>query len=45
MKMNGDEVDKWSERHVGSLALTRTILGVLNVLLGAIVLAKLFGWI
>ena len=43
--MNGEDLDKWSERHVGSLALTRTIVGVLNLLLGVIVIAKLFGWI
>lgn len=40
--MNGEELDKWSERHVGSLALTRTILGFLNLLLGVIVIFKLF---
>ena len=43
--MNGTDVDKWSEKHVGSLALTRTIIGFINLLLGMIVLAKLFGWI
>ena len=43
--MNGSDVDKWSEKHVGSLALTRTIVGFLNLLLGVIVIAKLFGWI
>jgi hypothetical protein len=43
--MNGKELDKWSEKHVGSLALTRTIVGFLNLLLGVIVIAKLFGWI
>ena len=43
--MNGEDLDKWSERHVGSLALRRTILGFLNLLLGVIVIAKLFGWI
>ena len=43
MKMNGEQVDKWSEQHVGSLALTRTILGFLNLLLGVIVVFKLFG--
>jgi hypothetical protein len=43
MKMNGDEVDKWSEKHVGSLALTRTILGFLNLLLAVVVIFKLFG--
>ena len=41
--MNGTDVDKWSERHVGSLALTRTILGFLNLLLGVVVVFKLFG--
>ena len=40
--MNGDELDKWSERHVGSLALTRTIVGFMNLLLGAIVILKIF---
>ena len=41
--MNGKEIDKWSEKHVGSLALTRTILGFLNLLLGMVVIFKLFG--
>lgn len=41
--MNGEELDKWSERHVGSLALTRTIVGFMNLLLGIIVIFKLFG--
>ena len=45
MKMNGQEVDKWSERHVGSLALTRTILGFINVILASVVVIKIFGWI
>ena len=43
--MNGEEIDKWSEKHVGSLALTRTIVGLLNVALSVVVVAKLFGWI
>tara|TARA_B100001123_G_C14367556_1_gene653509 strand:- start:202 stop:378 length:177 start_codon:yes stop_codon:yes gene_type:complete len=43
--MNGEEIDKWSEKHVGSLALTRTITGFINVVLSIIVIAKLFGWI
>ena len=42
LKMNGEEVDMWSERHVGSLALTRTILGFLNLLLAVVVVFKLF---
>jgi len=41
--MNGEELDKWSEKHVGSLALTRTIVGFVNVALGVIVVFKLFG--
>ena len=43
--MNGKGIDKWSEKHVGSLALTRTVVGFLNVGLSVIVVAKLFGWI
>tara|TARA_R100000656_G_scaffold117191_2_gene90501 strand:+ start:1401 stop:1580 length:180 start_codon:yes stop_codon:yes gene_type:complete len=43
IKMNGTEIDKWSEKHVGSLALVRTVLGFVNVLLALIVIAKLFG--
>tara|TARA_B100000745_G_C20142311_1_gene391673 strand:- start:381 stop:530 length:150 start_codon:yes stop_codon:yes gene_type:complete len=43
--MNGKDLDKWSERHVGSLALTRTILGFVNVILATIVVIKIFGWI
>jgi len=40
--LNGDELDKWSERHVGSLALTRTVVGFLNLLLAAIVILRIF---
>ena len=43
IKMNSKEVDKWSEKHVGSLALTRTIVGFINVIIGLIVVFKLFG--
>jgi len=45
IEMNGKDIDKWSEIHVGSLALTRTIVGFVNVILSVIVVAKLFGWI
>ena len=41
--MNGEDLDKWSEKHVGSLALTRTILGFINVCLSVVVLLVLFG--
>ena len=41
--MNGSDIDQWSEKHVGSLALTRTIVGFLNVALSLIVVLKIFG--
>ena len=40
--MNGKEIDKWSEKHVGSLALTRTLVGFLNVALSTLVVFKIF---
>ena len=40
--MNGEDIDKWSDKHVGSLALTRTIVGFLNVALSVVVVLKLF---
>ena len=40
--MNGKDIDKWSEKHVGSLALTRTLVGFLNVALSTLVVFKLF---
>tara|TARA_B100001245_G_scaffold231288_1_gene211929 strand:+ start:135 stop:266 length:132 start_codon:yes stop_codon:yes gene_type:complete len=43
--MDSEEIDKWSEQHVGSLALTRTIVGFINVALSVVVVAKLFRWI
>jgi len=41
--MNGKDIDKWSEKHVGSLALTRTLVGFLNVALSTLVVFKIFG--
>jgi len=40
--MNGKDIDKWSEKHVGSLALTRTLVGFLNVALSTLVVFKIF---
>ena len=40
--MKDNNIDKWSEQHVGSLALTRTIVGFVNVALSVIVVFKLF---
>ena len=40
--MKENDIDKWSEQHVGSLALTRTIVGFVNVALTIIVVFKVF---
>jgi len=40
--MKENDIDKWSEQHVGSLALTRTVVGFINVALSVIVVFKLF---
>ena len=40
-----DEVEKWSQRHFGELALYRTIAATVNCILSVLVLAKLFGWL
>lgn len=41
--MNGKQVDEWSDDHNGSLALTRTLIGLLNVLLSGLIVLKVFG--
>ena len=40
-----DEVERWSQRHFGELALYRTIAATVNAILSMLVLAKLFRWI
>ena len=40
-----DEVEKWSQRHFGELALYRTIAATVNCILSVLVLAKLFEWL
>ena len=44
-KTMSDEVEKWSQKHFGELALYRTIAATVNTVLSVLVLAKLFGWI
>ena len=39
------ELEKWSERHFGELALWRTVGQGINILLSVIVISKLFEWI
>ncbi len=40
-----DEVEKWSQKHFGELALYRTIATTINMIISSLVLAKLFGWL
>jgi len=40
--MKDNNIDKWSEQHVGSLALTRNVVGFINVALSVVVVFKLF---
>jgi hypothetical protein len=42
--MNGEGIDRWSDKHIGSLGLVRTLIGFLNLLIGLVIVAKLFGW-
>ena len=42
--MNGDDVEHWSEKHFGTLALTRTIVGFVNLMVGVIIMIRIFGW-
>ena len=39
------ELEKWSEKHFGELAFWRTIVGFANLLVGVIIMTKIFGWI
>ncbi len=43
--LQDSEIEKWSERHFGELALWRTVGQGINILLSLIVISKLFGWI
>jgi len=43
--LQDSELEKWSERHFGELALWRTVGQGINILLSVIVISKLFGWI
>ena len=42
--MNGNDVEHWSEKHFGTLALARTIVGFVNLMVGVIIMIKIFGW-
>jgi len=43
--MNGDDVEHWSELHFGTLALVRTLVGLVNLVVAVIIMAELFGWL
>ena len=43
--MNGDGIDDWSDKHIGSLGLMRTVIGFVNLLIGLVIMSKLFGWL
>ena len=43
--MNGDDVEHWSETHFGTLALVRTIVGLVNLIVACIIMGELFGWL
>lgn len=45
MRKVSEEMEKWSQKHFGELALYRTIAATVNTILSMLVLAKLFGWI
>ena len=43
MNNNSNGVDEWSEGHNGSLALARTVIGMVNVMLSLLIVIKVFG--
>ena len=43
--MNGDDVEWWSEKHFGTLALVRTIVGFINLIVACIIMVEIFGWL
>tara|TARA_B100000287_G_C20435102_1_gene703183 strand:+ start:701 stop:832 length:132 start_codon:yes stop_codon:yes gene_type:complete len=43
--MNGEDVEDWSEKHFGSLALVRTVVGFINLIVACIIMGELFGWL
>ncbi len=43
--MNGDDIDDWSDKHIGSLGLMRTVIGFVNLIIGLVIMSKLFGWL
>ena len=43
--MNGDDVEGWSNGHVGRLQLVRTLVGCVNLFVAILILAKVMGWL
>lgn len=43
--MTADEIEDWSNGHVGRLQLVRTAVGFVNLLVGSLILVKVMGWL
>jgi len=43
--MTGDEIEDWSNHHVGQMQLTRTLVGFANLLVAILILVKVMGWL
>jgi len=43
--MTADEIEDWSNGHVGRLQLMRTVVGFANLLVAVLILAKVMGWL
>jgi hypothetical protein len=43
--MNASGIDRWSDDHIGSLGLVRTVVGFLNLIVGVIIVVRVFGWL
>ena len=45
LRMNARGIDRWSDDHIGSLGLVRTVVGFLNLIVAVIIMVKVFGWV
>jgi len=43
--MNARGIDRWSDDHIGSLGLVRTVVGFINLIVGVVIMVKVFGWV
>lgn len=40
--MTADEIEDWSNGHVGRLQLVRTVVGMVNLLVAVLILSKVY---